>query len=87
MAETLSVVTGKIARAAARAGFDVPREGQRALHMIGIKMPDGIPDALLSVLAAEKLYVSIRGNSIRISPHLYNTNEEVDRLIHAFGKL
>jgi len=31
-------------------------------------------------LAREKVFVSVRGNSIRIAPHLYNTEEDLRRL-------
>jgi selenocysteine lyase/cysteine desulfurase len=87
VAQTLSAVTGKIANAASDMGFRVPGKDHRAPHMIGVTLQDGVPDSLLSVLAEEKIYVSIRGNSIRISPHLYNTDAEVDRLLHAIATL
>jgi selenocysteine lyase/cysteine desulfurase len=33
------------------------------------------------MLAQEKVFVSIRGSSIRVTPHVYNTAEEGERLI------
>jgi selenocysteine lyase/cysteine desulfurase len=29
------------------------------------------------------VYVSVRGDSLRITPHLYNDDADVDRLMHA----
>jgi selenocysteine lyase/cysteine desulfurase len=33
------------------------------------------------VLAREKVYVSVRGTSMRVTPHVYNTEEDCARLI------
>jgi selenocysteine lyase/cysteine desulfurase len=48
--------------------------------MLGIRFPEGVPDDLIDRFAQNKIYVSVRGNSIRISPHLYNTKEDIDKL-------
>jgi selenocysteine lyase/cysteine desulfurase len=40
-------------------------------------MPTGLPERL----GAENVYVSVRGQSMRITPHLYNNEADVDRLI------
>jgi selenocysteine lyase/cysteine desulfurase len=48
--------------------------------LLGIRFPEGVPDELIDRLAQNKIYVSVRGNSIRISPHLYNTKEDIDKL-------
>jgi selenocysteine lyase/cysteine desulfurase len=31
-------------------------------------------------LAERRVYVSLRGDSLRVTPHLYNREEDVDRL-------
>ena len=38
-------------------------------------------------LAARKMFVSVRGDSIRVSPHLYNTEADVDRLLEELDAL
>jgi selenocysteine lyase/cysteine desulfurase len=48
--------------------------------MIGLKVGPEAPDNLASQLAAEGIFVSVRGESVRISPHLYNTEQDVERL-------
>lgn len=37
--------------------------------------------ALLADLAAAKVYVSIRGDSIRVAPHVYNAEADLARLL------
>jgi selenocysteine lyase/cysteine desulfurase len=38
------------------------------------------------MLARERVFVSVRGASIRVSPHVYNTFEDCDRLIACLNK-
>ena len=44
-------------------------------------MPQGIDIVSLKErLEAAKIYISLRGNSLRISPNVYNTEEDVAAL-------
>jgi len=38
-----------------------------------------VPEGLGERLAGEKIHVSVRGRSMRVTPHLYNTDEDIDR--------
>ncbi len=80
IATTLSALTEEIAQRATALGLNVAPARLRAGHLLGIRFPEGVPDALIDRLAQNKIYVSVRGNSIRISPHLYNTLEDIDKL-------
>jgi selenocysteine lyase/cysteine desulfurase len=60
----------------------VPEEF-RAGHFLGLGFEGGVPARLLEQLAARKVYVSVRGDSMRITPHLYNDRHDVDRLLEA----
>jgi len=40
---------------------------------------------MLERLREEKIYVALRENALRISPHLYNTHEDVERLIRVLS--
>ena len=82
---SLSVLTAMIAREAAALGCVVPSE--RVGHMIGVRFSGGLPDQLGRKLADERIYVSIRGNAIRIAPHLYNGEADVERLFRALRTL
>ena len=86
IAESLRSKTDLIANMAAEMGFDVAPRNARAPHLIGILKPGGFSKNLPNLLAREKVFVSIRGESIRISPHLFTTDEEIKRLFSALQK-
>lgn len=85
ISETIRMKTDWIAEKAALLGFTVPPASMRAPHLIGITLPGGVPEALVKRLAADHIFVSIRGHSIRIAPHLHNTEEDLNRLFTALG--
>jgi len=86
IAETLQVKTEAIARRANQMGLYVAPTSARAPHMIGVSKLGGFSDDLPDLLAQDKVFVSVRGESIRISPHVYNTEEEIQRLFKALEK-
>lgn len=80
VATTLEHVTGAIEINAGDRGLQaMPREA-RAAHMIGLRAPNGLPLGLGATLADQRVFVSVRGDSIRVSPHVYNDDSDVDRL-------
>ena len=85
---TLAARTADIAARAARLELGSAPAALRAGHFLGLRFPDGaLPDGLLAALAAERVYVSVRGASMRVTPHLYNTGEDVDRLFAALTRV
>jgi|GEM_PF-2226499 len=68
---------------AAAIGRKTRNANLRAPHFLGVRFPDGIPENLLKKLANKNVYVSIRGSSLRVTPHLYNTDDDIDRLFTA----
>jgi selenocysteine lyase/cysteine desulfurase len=86
IAETLQAKTDAIAERARQIGLVVAPRQVRAPHLIGISNPGGFGKELPNVLAQEKVYVSVRGESIRIAPHLYTTEKDIDRLFSALQK-
>lgn len=83
--QSLSHLTDEIAERAVAAGYDVAPAEQRSRHMLGIRFRNGLPANLAAALSAAKVYVSIRGDSVRVSPHLYNTTADIDRLFAAIA--
>jgi selenocysteine lyase/cysteine desulfurase len=57
----------------------IPKQ-RRARHMIGLMLGPDAPDDLPTRLTTHNVFVSVRGESVRVSPHLYNTETDVDRL-------
>ena len=53
----------------------------RAGHMVGLHIDKRWPDDLRAEVVAAKIYVSYRGTGMRVSPHLYNTKQDIDKLV------
>jgi|SRR5208283_161574 len=83
--EEISATSGamnrRLAAAAAELGFNAPTEPLRAPHYLCLRRDVAIPPELTHALAREKVFVSVRGTSMRVAPHVYNTEEDCDRLI------
>lgn len=63
-------------------GFGVEVESYRAGHLFGFSLPDGLDRShLLTTLQQNNIFVSLRSNSIRVSPHVYNTEADIRALI------
>ncbi len=87
IADYLATLTDRMADRAASLGMRVADKAHRSPHLIGLTFRGAVPEGLTASLAAQKIYVSVRGNSIRLSPHVYNEAGDVDRLFSALGKL
>ena len=62
-------------------GCFIENENYRTHHLFGVELPDIIDIEKLKIkLKEENIYVSFRGNYIRLSCHLYNTKEDFDKL-------
>ncbi len=78
---TLADMTGTIAARAAGLGLIASDPRLRAGHFLGLRFPGGPPDGLLDRLAEARVHVSLRGDSMRVTPHVYNNAADIDRLI------
>jgi selenocysteine lyase/cysteine desulfurase len=85
IAETLAQFTDKIGERANNLGLDITSLKERSPHMMGIRFMDGVPSGLLEKLSERNIFVSVRGNSVRVSPHLYNNNDDIDRFFDALS--
>lgn len=81
IAETLADSTEAIAAEARELGLLAAPIGNRAAHFLALEFPDSVPDGLTETLAANRVFVSLRGASLRVTPHLYNTDADRDALI------
>ena len=57
----------------------------RAGHLLGLRLPGGAPEDLAARLAAARVYVSVRGDAVRVAPHVYNDEADVDRLLEVLA--
>ena len=87
IAATLAARTAAIALRAARLGLSASPPALRAGHYLGLRFPQGMPDGLPERLAKEQVHVSLRGDSLRVTPHLYNHDGDVERLFGVLAAL
>ncbi|WP_300531451.1 aminotransferase class V-fold PLP-dependent enzyme [Maricaulis sp.] len=80
IATTLGHKTQDIIEAVAPMGL-IPATPDRAPHYLGLAVPPQTPGDLVKRLAAEQVYLSQRGTRLRITPHLYNDETDVTRLV------
>jgi len=78
---TAGALNRQLALMAAEIGFSSPPEHLRAPHYLCLRRKAGIPEGLSETLASQKVFVSVRGSSIRVTPHLYNSANDVERLL------
>lgn len=63
-------------------GFILGGPTDNAAHLFGIRLPQHMDmQAIQNKLQTAKVRVSVRGNSIRVSPHVYNTKDDFDSLV------
>ncbi|WP_373087468.1 aminotransferase class V-fold PLP-dependent enzyme [Sneathiella sp.] len=84
--KTLAARTADIAQKCEKLGFKSLPLSLRAGHFLGLRHEKGLPGDLLDRLLAEDIYISVRGTSLRITPHLFNNDADVDKLIAALSR-
>lgn len=79
----LRTLTDRIAEGAAKLGLDVP--AQRAAHLIGIRGAGFTAAEAVPALRARGVYVSAREDTLRVGVHVYNSEQDVTRLLDALA--
>jgi selenocysteine lyase/cysteine desulfurase len=84
IAERLRMLTSRLADGLQNSGALVADAKARAPHILSVGFPGGLPVGLLRHLQTEQVYVAARLGRMRISPHVYNDEQDVDQFITAF---
>jgi len=87
ISETAGALNRQLAADAAEMGFSSPAEDLRAPHYLCLRRKDGIPSGLSETLARQKVFVSVRGSSVRVTPHVYNSTQDAERLISCLRQM
>ncbi|NBC65224.1 MAG: aminotransferase class V-fold PLP-dependent enzyme [Bacteroidetes bacterium] len=59
-------------------GFRIENEKWRGHHMFGVRLPNRISmEKLNDTFSEHNIHVSVRGSSVRVSPHVYNDEKDV----------
>ncbi len=78
-------LTDDIARRAKGMGLGVAERELRSAHIVGLRLPGQPPTGLTEHLANAGVSVSLRGESIRVSPNIYNDTSDIDCLFKVLG--
>ena len=84
VAERCAMLTGRLEQGLAAAGALLPQRRLRPAHMLCVSFPGGMPAGLIGALEAEKAFAAPRLGKLRISPHVYNDEEDIDRFVAAY---
>ena len=69
-------------------GCFIEDDHHRAHHLFGVFPPSGTDLLKLKALLRENsIYISFRGKVIRVSPNVYNTTNEMEKLVHCFEQV
>jgi selenocysteine lyase/cysteine desulfurase len=83
----LAMLTDKLADGLANTGVQVLDKKLRAPHVLSLYFPKGMATDLPKRLAAENVYAAPRLGRLRISPHVYNDEQDVERFVEVFRKV
>jgi selenocysteine lyase/cysteine desulfurase len=84
---TCGALTRQVATVVTEFGFSSPSEQLRAPHYLCLRRKSGIPPDFTNLLARERVFISVRGNSARVTPHVYNSADDVERLITCLQRI
>ncbi len=84
--ERLRMLTNRIAEGVRGFGVSVPEPKFRTPHILSLGFRDGIPKGLVEGLASEGIYVASRIGRVRVSPHVFNDEEDADRFVAGLAK-
>ena len=83
----LSMLTGKLAEGLGNLGLQLPDPALRAPHILSVGFPRGMAADLPQKLAARNVHAAPRLGRLRISPHVYNDEQDVDRFVDVFREV
>jgi selenocysteine lyase/cysteine desulfurase len=86
IAVSLRILTAHIEDEAEKLGIQAVPAPMRVGHLIGLELGPEAPEDLAARLAEENVFVSVRGQNLRVSPHLYNTEKDVERLFDSLAR-
>jgi selenocysteine lyase/cysteine desulfurase len=84
--ERLAMLTERIAAGLRGLNVKVPEARVRAPHVLSLGFAAGVSKQLVDALAAERIYVAPRLGRMRLSPHVYNDETDVDRFVQVMRR-
>ncbi len=80
VARVLGQINDRIAARLEALGFTLPPPSRRCPHFVGARLPPEFRGDVVGSLRAQHVFISQRGSSIRLAPHLHVTEPDIQRL-------
>jgi selenocysteine lyase/cysteine desulfurase len=84
IAATIEPLTAAIIEGAASLGLSA-QSGPTAGHIVGLQLPRESLNEVVQRLAGAHVHVSVRGVNLRVSPYVFNTRADVNRLLQTLA--
>ena len=84
--QRLSMLTERITEDVRGLGVSVPERIVRAPHILSLGFDGGMPAGLIEGLASDGIYVAPRLGRMRISPHVFNDEEDCDKFVAGLAR-
>jgi len=78
--QTLASLTSTIENEASLLKIETGRKVDRVDHLIGLRFTETQIACLSKLLPQQNIFVSFRGDKMRVAPYLYNTQDDINRL-------
>jgi selenocysteine lyase/cysteine desulfurase len=85
IARRLASLTDRIGEGLRGAPVRQPDRRFRAPHILSLEFEGGVPGGLVEGLASEGIYVAKRLERMRVSPHVFNDEDDADRFVAALA--
>jgi selenocysteine lyase/cysteine desulfurase len=86
IAARLEMLTARIAGGLSGSKVRLMDPRFRSPHILSLGFPGGLPAGLVDGLEQEGIHVAARLSRMRISPHVFNDEEDADRFVAALKK-
>lgn len=83
VAARLRMLTDRLAEGLRGLDVEMPEPRVRAPHILSLGFPHAMPEGLVAALAEKSCFAAARLGRLRISPHVYNDEEDVERFVSA----
>jgi selenocysteine lyase/cysteine desulfurase len=80
-------ISGKAIEQLREQGYWIEDQKFRGHHLFGVRLPKGVDMEKIKLrLQQNKISVSVRGDAIRVSPNVYNTESDLNKLVKALKR-
>ncbi|MDH5718250.1 MAG: aminotransferase class V-fold PLP-dependent enzyme [Spirochaetia bacterium] len=83
----LKAINGQIIQKFEQKGFMVPARKYLSTHMFGVYTEEDRISGIIKNLTENNVFISRRGNALRISPHLHITERDIETFIRCLDRI